>query len=648
MKRELKKIVPLLILSLLAIWVFRAWFTSKTVSAGDWGFLYPEAIHSFAFTPFSWFSSRGLGANSLPTLWIGSYYQSTAFLFNQTLKIPWLVAEKIIWFLPFLILTIFSSWYLAETLFPKNKIAHFFAPFIFLFNTYILMVVGGGQMGVAMAYSLAPLVFSIFAKTAQSPNIRLKLIAGLILALQVMFDPRISFLTMGAVFLYAIFRYGLAIRKYLETFTFPFFISLGLHFYWLLPLILTKRATLPAGLGEPGWVEFLSFGNFSDSISLLHPNWPENIFGKTYFMRPEFLVVPILAFSSLLFISQLKTLRAKKNILFLTSLGLISAFLAKGSKPPFGGVYLWLFKNFPGMNMFRDPTKFYLFVALSYSILIPFSLVQISRRLRKVSSIKYLVLGIFVLCWLFLIRPAWLGQLGGTFKAKEVPPEYVVLKDFIHNQEEFFRTFWAPKRQRFGFYSNNHPAVESSELLSEEELAVIGVKYVIIPYDSEGEIFLEDRKYDPTQRLALEEKLDNVSWLKKIEVPDKIAVYETPNYKDHFFIAYERGPPVDWKMVNPTKYLVRVQNASQPFKLIFSETYDELWQAKIGGKISPSTMFNDLNSFSIDQTGDFEITVEFAAQKYVVYGLAISVATLLVSVGLIVYPIKLGKIDFPF
>jgi len=543
------------------------------------------------------------------------------------------VAEKIIWLWPFLILTVFSSWYLAKTLFPKNKIIHFLAPFIYLFNTYILMVAGGGQMGIMMAYSLAPLVFGVFAKSVQASGIKLKIMAGLVLSLQVMFGPRISFLTMGTIFLYAVFQYGLVIRKYLETFAFPLFITLGLHFYWILPLVLVKRVGVPTGLGEPGWVEFLSFGNFSDSLSLLHPNWPENIFGKTYFMRPEFLLLPILAYGSLLFI---KAKRKKLNILFFVSLGLIGAFLAKGSKPPLGEVYLWLFKYFPGMNMFRDPTKFYLLIALSYSLLIPFSLETFVKKFNKKFGAWRLVLGAFLICWLFLIRPAWLGQLSGTFKAKEVPAEYIALKDFVHDQKEFFRTFWIPKRQRFGFFSHNHPAIESSELLLKEELAVRGVKYVIVPYDSEGEIFLEDRKYDPEQRLALEGELDKIAWLKKIDVTDKIAVYEVADYKDHFFVADEEILFLDWIMVNPTKYEVRISEATQPFNLVFSETYDELWQAKIGERIIPSKVYNNLNSFNIDQTGDFEMIVEFTAQKYVCWGLMVSAATLLTAfIGLV-------------
>jgi len=377
-------------LALLIFFVFKSWFSFGLITSGDWGFFYFQNLRERLPMPLLW-SNDGLGRVSIYH-WVTLYF-NLLISFLASLRLPWPIIEKFIWPWPFLILTIFSSWYLAKTFFPKNKIIQFFVLFIYLFNTYILMIVGGGQMGIAIAYALAPLVFGIFVKSVQSSqpktgrplaeDIKLKTLTGLVLALQVMFGPRISFLTMGAVFLYAVLQYGLAIKKYIRTFVLPFFIALGLHFYWLLPVILIRRSALPAGYGEPGWVEFLSFGNFSDSISLLHPNWPENIFGKTYFMRPEFLMIPILAFSSLLFISQLKTLRAKKNILFFASLGLIGAFLAKGSKPPFGGIYLWLFKYFPGMNMFRDSTKFYLLVALSYSVLIPFSVSKICGFLRK-------------------------------------------------------------------------------------------------------------------------------------------------------------------------------------------------------------------------------------------------------------------------
>jgi len=177
----------------------------------------------------------------------------------------------------------------------------------------------------------------------------------------------------------------------------------------------------------------------------------------------------------------------------------------------------------------------------------------------------------FILAFFFgLTRPAILGQLGGTFKAKNVPEEYIVLKDFLWGQKENFGVLWVPKHQRFGFWSSTYPAFSVSDWIEDdrclepfcslklpqfnrqyfachpnekcypadasflanpatiEELRKMGVKYIIIPFDSEGEIFLYERRYDEEARWKLEGFLDTIPWLKKVEVVDKIEVYELP------------------------------------------------------------------------------------------------------------------------
>ncbi len=645
--------IVILILATFSAWVINL----GIISAGDLGFHFKENLDQFFSFPYAWdgFLSPGtLGYYRAPFLF--SYFPLFLDgLFSQ-LGLSFVLIERLVWLFPFLGLSLFGSWYLAKMVFPKNEFL-FIAPLVFLFNTYILMVVGGGQMGLALAYAVAPLVFSLFIKTIQTSGIKLRIMAGLTLGLQIAFDPRMALLTMGVILLYSFFKIGWELKKYFILFFLPLLIALGLHSYWLLPLILIRRVALPLGFGESGWVEFLSFADFSNSLSLLHPNWPENIFGKTYFMRPEFLLIPMIAFSILLW------QRRDKKTLFFTLLGLVGAFLAKGSKSPLGEIYLWLFKNFPGMNFFRDPTKFYLLIALAYAVLIPLSLEQIVKIFKKKPKAKYFILGFFIFYWLFLIRPAWLGQLGGIFQTKNLPQEYLELKDFINNQDEFFRTFWLPKKQRFGFRDSRHPAINAEELPSQEDLALMGVKYVIIPFDSDEEIFLEDREYSHQQRLALEEELDGISWLKKIEVVDQIAVYETPAHQDHFSLAEGEGE-ISWQWVNPAKYFIQVKNGEVPFSLVFSEAFDSLWQVKIGKKIIPSkehsparynpedypngvrynpedypngVRYNSINSFVIDQAGDFEATVEFAAQKYVYWGLIISLATLVVSLGGLVY-----------
>ena len=645
---KLFKYLPWLLSVFLFLFVFRTWFLPRLIFGGDFTFPpFTEALRNLSSFPFVWNSHKGisLGGNFVPTLWIDTYTQTLpAFLIQS--GIPALIVQKLVFFFPFLALAFLSSLFLFKTLFPEKDKVRFLVPLIFGLNTYILMVVGGGQMGIGLAYALAPLVLVGFIRSSQTLRIKSQIVAGLLLSLQVFFDLRLALLTVGIAFLYCLFHLGPNLKKYLKVFVLPFFIVLGVHFYWLLPMLLVRRAALPTGYGEAGWVEFLSFANFSDSFSLLHPNWPENIFGKIYFMRPEFLVIPLLAFASLLFMSKLGR-QTKKNLLFLALLGLIGTFLAKGSRPPWGSLYLRLFSDFPGMSAFRDPTKFYLLTAIAYSLLIPFTLGEMINKIKKKTAVKYLILGAFLVYWLFTIRPAYLGQLGGLFQIKDVPQEYQELKDFIVGQPDFFRTLWLPKRHFFAFYDNNHPAIESPELFSAEELAVMGVKYVIIPYDTEGDIFVEDRKYDPEKRLALEKELDQLPWLKKVKLADKIAVYETPESQDHFFLEDNNGARVKHRMVNPTKYQVEIQGAKEPISLIFSETYDELWRARVGEKTIPSMeyiyrqadnegMYNSLNSFFVNQTGDFEIVVEYTAQRYLNYGLIVSLGTLaLVFAGLV-------------
>lgn len=682
--------------------IFRSWLELKVLTATDFPFIFPEKVKEFLSWPFAWSATR-IGENITPFLFTYLPWFSFGAIGNS-LGFAW--TERIVWFFPFLILSVFSSWYLFRILFPKNTF-WILSSLVLLFNSYILMVVGGGQMGLALSYSLFPLILArfiqfidIFSKGAGREKLGPTIILGLLISVQVMFDPRIAYITSLALFFYAFLHYSF-IRRFSLLSILYFFISylvvLGLHFYWILPSILAKSVSLPATYNEPRWVEFLSFAQFSNSFSLLHPNWPENIFGKIYFMRWEFLIIPIIAYGGLLFTRQTRSATNEKridtNILFFALLGLLGAFLAKGANPPFGEVYLWLFNNFPGMNLFRDPTKFYTLVALSYSVLIPFSISKIygwikSQTKFSIFNFQNLFLIFAITYLLFLIRPAWTGELGGTFKSKPVPKEYVELKDFLASQPEFFRTLWVPKKQRFGFYSNNHPVLSSQEFVSpgscqspfcsmvdqtkkppkldpvntpETEildqvrnyslsyfkhletpgvLGRMGVKYVIVPSDSEGEIFLQDRKYSEAEREKYLQVLNRIPWLQKIDFPcssdtyhcSGITIYQTPNYQDHFFASGEKSPGVVWKMLNPTRYVVEVKNVTQPFTLVFSETYDPLWQAKIGEKIIPSEKLNEtFNSFQINQRGDFEVVVEFAAQKYVWWGLVVSLGTLITA-----------------
>jgi len=495
-------IILLLVISVIGF-IYRSWFTAFPLSSGDWPYLFIENIKEFSWIP------------EIRFLWLSPYYQILTKIVVQYVGVSWAITEKIFWFFPFIILSFFSSYRLTKSA---------LGALIYTTNTYALMIVGGGQMGVAMAYAVAPLVLKRFI--FQSSIFKSVLITGAILAIQVMLDPRIAILTLVASILYYVF-------KLREIPLLPIGTSIGiaafLNLYWIVPL-LRSQTSIAQQLGEAtvGSVNFLSFATFEQTISLLHPNWPENIFGKVHFMQPEFLFIPIIAFLSLLIAKKSRT------VLYFSFLALLGAFLAKGANPPFSEVYVWLFDHVPGFILFRDPSKFYLYPALAFSILIPITIQR--RRGSKIFPLFFLLL------WSFILREALLGKLTGTFRPMPMPAEYVKLKDFLNPQPQVFQTLWIPQRQRFGFSSKLHPSIDAQLLFkqssisgmiqlvttekTQKELTAMQVKYVIVPYDSRGELFLTDRKYDETLYFDTIHNLSVIPWLHKIDSFSHIGVFE--------------------------------------------------------------------------------------------------------------------------
>lgn len=667
--------------------VFRNWFLHPKIIGGDWPFFYPEFLREFHFSPSSWLSyeNNGLGGQTISYA-LDSYLYFTTSLFVNVFHIPWEISYKTFFFGLFIVSSIVSSTYLGKTIFPKvHSWTIFLSAFIFCTNTYILMVVGGGQMGIALAYSLVPLVLAKFIKTIQDEDgtreqrtflTQDTIIAALLLAVQTVFDVRITFLTMGVVILYFLFnvKYRNLSKENLTTIIYscfsglitPIVLTILLHAFWLLPILVfrsTPVQQLVWDYGSTGLFQFLSFADFSHTIGLLHPNWPEDIFGKTYFMKPEFLLLPIIAFSSLLFMEKNNQRHLNKNILFFALLGLLGAFLAKGTNPPFGQINSFIYQNIPGFAIFRDPTKWYIFIAIAYAILIPFSILRVGDLLEsqiKSPIRKYIQFSSFLIVFgflLFLISPALLGELNGTFKSNEVPNEYIKLKDLLYMKPEFFRTLWIPRRQRYNFFSSTHPAVEAIELFhattsaqiitrlrsenAQKYLEDLAIKYVIVPYDPKGEIFIQDRKYDERQYNLLIQDLDSIHWLRRVNGFSKVAVYETPAQKDHFWLDTEEK--ISYQMVTPAKYLVNAK-ITRETSIVFSETYNSYWVMKD----SNSTIYSQetetgLNRFLLSKEGNYQVEISFSQEKYYQYGKLISLATLIILFSTLFWLHKVEK-----
>ncbi len=174
---------------------------------GDFRFFYPENIKDFVGLPSAWDSSlnTGLGQSQLSSLWITSYFNFTAFF--SKLGLSWNLIQLFFWIIPALLISFFSSFCLFKTLF-KFKIQYsVLAGIIYTVNTYFLMILTGGQLGVSLSYSIAPLVLLRFIKLVERPSLKNAIISGLVLGFQTIFDPRIVYVTLVAVFLYFVFNF---------------------------------------------------------------------------------------------------------------------------------------------------------------------------------------------------------------------------------------------------------------------------------------------------------------------------------------------------------------------------------------------------------------------------------------------------------
>lgn len=679
MNNKVVKITSALLFISLILIVFRSWFLPGIIIAVDFDYLWNYDFFTLNMYAWNTLSGKGFGTYFVPYMWAYPIQSIPINFWGVFLGLPWEVVQRLTFFYPFLILATISSGYLFKSLFPDIKI-FYFAPLIFLFNTYILNVTGGGQMIIAMAYALTPFTLGIFMKVASSekPNLYLTILAGLILGIQFLLDIRIGYIITFAICLFLLSTLihvkttvGIFVKKLIFALGIPLVLVLLLHAFWLLPSIFVQQNAIGA-LGSiyssKEAVLFFSFAKFENSIALLHPNWPENVFGKVSFMRPEFLLLPLLAFASLFFISK-RSYRERQYILYFALLGLIGAFLAKGANDPFGHVYLYLFDNVPGFVMFRDPTKWYTLVALSYSILIPYTVWNVYNRLKvlrippsskfsfihqsKIFNIQNFFILLISSLLIFLIRPAIVGELNGTLRQHTVPNEYISLQKFLEQQPGFFRTLWMPTIQKYAYATNQHPAISAQDLFekydqkaltanlnnqnAEKMLQESGIKYIIVPYDSEGEIFLQDRRYSEEVYTSFLEMVRSITWLSESKDFGKIKVFSIENPKEHFWSNAE-NLSLSYKRISPVEYELAVKGAKKEDLVVFSENFDSNWVLETNGSQIQSKAYKDtFNSFPLPKDGNYSAKVFYTPQVWVNIGIIVSVISLISIIGVLIY-----------
>lgn len=121
------------------------------------------------------------------------------------------------------------------------------------------------------------------------------------------------------------------------------------------------------------------------------------------------------------------------------------------------------------------------------------------------------------------------------------------------------------------------------------------------------------------------------------------------------FLLFQKGqelrenlPKILYKKINPTKYLISVENAKDPFYLVQLENYDTYWSAKIEkNKIKEhEKIYGYANAWYINKKGNYNVVIEYAPQKYFYFSLFISLTFLIILlISLIYLKIKIKSLN---
>jgi hypothetical protein len=693
----LKKYLPYLLVVLLLGIVFRNWILSPVSIGGDFNFIHLDKYSFPPQKPFVWDYSlnNGFGAYILFTLTSYWYYffVMNAFSFIKDI----FLLQKIVYLFPILIMGYCSMWYLTKKIAPSSY-ARATAIALYLLNPYAIMLISGGQIGVAWAYALAPFVLtaaihclrSIRNESPLHKRIKWALILSVSLAVEIMFDSRVALLVLGMITLlyagYFLFTNEkiYTLKEYAWILLVISITCIGIHLYWIAPSVLVQAVSLPQGYASDEAVKFFSFARFAHAFTWTHPNYPQNEFGVVKEVSGLAFIVPLLAFFTLK--------NTRKVIVYFSIVALGAAFLIKGTNDPFGEIYLWMFQHIPAFNWYRDATKFFIPLSIAYSVLIALAVEEAHTFLTKnpfttiretilknrfhtpATTLLPVLLILAVPVILYIWWPTLTGQVKGTLAYHSYPPVYTTINTVLQKDTSYGRVLWIPSREMYGLTDVNHPAVSLKEL--RHQPGCLKVFCVSVPKQTDKEFTKEDLYKEIDTEMGLfsdpytQEILQTLAVKYIIISPDvdqtiyrydhkfdpsqrdryqqNIAkahwlqpkntepeIYEVPQIGAFIHTTQSNSSEnVTYTMINPTHYELEIKETVSP--IIMTQTYNDHWILTQGEKkVYPMPDKYGMNEFPIADLHKGKATLTFSGQDYTDRAWPYSLATLVSTVGLI-------------
>jgi hypothetical protein len=549
-----------IILVIFSIIAHIRWFFVGVFAYHDWKYSFEEIAQDW--TKISnigiWSSFSDFG-----TVDIQLYFFPLHFLRGMLSVVPnadyW--GLFFLYFVPIIVVAPISIYFLFKRIL-HSELAAFLGSITYIFATPFLGL-QTEHLTIAMAYTIIPLFLLTFVIFLQDNDNKINtlIIFAVVTSIAILVEPRIFYITLLFLLPSLLF-----IHKFFARYMVVALIIILLNLFWILPMMMTGSNEMMAVVNRP------LFGNstrsLAHSLSSMATTWSG--FQPTPFeIQPismQFWVIPIFVFSGLFFIRKQKQ-GIQIITIFVYIVAIVGIFLVKQSHEPFPQVYGWLYEHFPGFHLYRESSKFYILILISYAYLISFTFFAFSNFFKEKSYKIYKLFSIgtsIMLISIFVVNvfPLINGNIGGLFIHREIPNDYLIFKDYVLNQNEYFRTQGIPRFPQWGIVTLLHPSIDtvhslkgvwkdfSDDKLSKKEqiekmvhssffdylLDVSSIKYVYVPiqdFKNDADFF---RHYggqeDKNIRAWYVNLMDDVQGLNKINIgTEVIDLYENKNYK---------------------------------------------------------------------------------------------------------------------
>jgi len=621
-RRPSPQLVAPLVLGLIAVATHLIWFEPGAVlSGGDWQHYSLAEARGLYFSSGSWSGTNGLGRPNIQVsfnifFWVWSAMTNIGFTWDQAVAVTFLI--------PIAFLNFLAPYFLIRKL--TARVATSFACALFYGTTTYGIV---NQVPIQFVYALAPLVLLLFIRALETKLVSHWVVFGIVFSVAACYEIRITYILAFVLASYALVMHASEARRLWRGLLAAAVVVLGLNAFWLLPTVLGSAPTAVRAVAQRGL-----FGtglyDLRSALALHLWNWTGGLQNSLFQEQPiplYFWFVPLVVALGSLWARGLAARDFRKHTFF-ASTTLVGLLLAKEAAPPFGVVYGWLYAHFPGFALYRESSKFYLVVALGYTVLLGYALsrARLPRLRAQDRTLRAVLVVVVGGLSLWNTKPLVTGDLGYLLVGRQQPADYGAFAQFVDRQDEYFRTLWLPRESQWATTSYLHPRVSVESVLPAQWVRALArphdlsgvapatlfaaaapwagtvhhlvddasVKYVVVPLQdiaNDDDFF----GYYGQVRAAYIAQLNSVRWLHKVDIgASALAVFENTKFLPHVSVdthapadgglGVEAKAPlggsirhVDFSISNPTHIRVRLQGLAGRVLLRFSEGYDSQW-----------------------------------------------------------------------